>query len=128
MRKRTEEIQLQNSEVKIDKDDVVIDWSALLGRGGFAKVYKGTYRGTHTIAVKVLSESTPAHVSCYIYAAATTLTDVCLGSGRGSKRLEGTETSQHSTVPWILINLGIGLHGVRVESEWECARILAGKS
>lgn len=73
MRRRTEEIQLQNNEVKIHKDDIVIDWSKLLGRGGFAKVYKGTYRGTHNVAVKVLSESTPAHVSYYTSTAATAL-------------------------------------------------------
>lgn len=122
MRRRTREIEVQNVDVKINRDDVVIDNSKELGRGGFARVYRGTFRGTQIVAVKVLSDTTPARASIvllpYYFCHAKRL----IGTGRRGKRLERSEASQYPSVHRILHNFGLILYGVCVESERKCSR------
>ena len=63
IRRRTGELQPRDDKCVISPTDLEIHADSLLGSGRFAKVYRGTYKGTRDVAVKVLSEATPRDVS-----------------------------------------------------------------
>lgn len=66
IRRRTGQLHSRNDRYSITEADLIIHYDKPpLGRGGFATVYRGTYRHTRPVAVKVLSEHTPSYVSMF---------------------------------------------------------------
>lgn len=64
IRRRTGQLPPQTDEFTIKRADIqIFRKRPLLGSGGFAKVYRGTYKRLRPVAIKVLSEATPRHVS-----------------------------------------------------------------
>lgn len=65
MRRRTGDLRIPVDQFAISSYEVAIHREKKLGSGGFAKVYKGTYRD-RAVAVKVLTEGTHWSVSTII--------------------------------------------------------------
>lgn len=60
LRRRTTEMVPDVDDFTLSSYEVTIRYNEKLGAGGFAKVYRGTYRDGQTVAVKVLSDGAPA--------------------------------------------------------------------
>ena len=63
MRRRTGEVVVDADDFALSSFEVSIRKNEKLGAGGFASVYRGTYRDGMAVAVKVLAEGAPASVS-----------------------------------------------------------------
>ena len=65
MRRRTGEVIIDTDDYAVSSFEVSIHTNEKLGAGGFASVYRGTYRDGTDVAVKVLVEGAPASVSTH---------------------------------------------------------------
>ena len=65
MRRRTGEVIVDADDFTLSSYEVSIRKNEKLGAGGFASVYRGSYRNGQAVAVTVLAEGAPASVGVH---------------------------------------------------------------
>lgn len=108
----------------ISSFEVEIHRGEMLGSGGYAEVYRGTYRG-RSVAVKMFPRGIHWQVNIPSYTYRMWSDYVSLGLAPRGNALEAAFPSEHPSVSGRELDIRAGLHDLRVESERPCARLPA---